>query len=97
MVKELDIDTGKPIAESGWGSANVNGVNARNCIKVLEYANGYVLRMRKLFGNGKLWLPKENVELLNVRNKTFFIPKYKELKCGQNTVKLYGKLSEYII
>lgn len=96
MVKEISKDAGALIRQSGWGSANINGVSLQNCVKVLVYTNGYELRVMGLFGGGKLWLPKNNTAVVGAAEKSFFSEKKVTVQSGQNCVLLYGKLSTYV-
>ena len=95
MATSLDFDPGPPLRESGWGSANINNVHANRCIKLVEYAAGWVLKMRRVFGNGILWLPKSQIEIDSVRQATFFRPRQISLRIGTDRVDLYGKLADF--
>ncbi len=63
MTRELDADTGMLLRESSWGSGYVNGVRARNCLRVAEYENGWIVQFAWLFGGGKLWMPKSGARI----------------------------------
>jgi hypothetical protein len=96
MTKELMDHTGSLIRESGWGSANVNGVSLQNCVKVLEYTNGYELRVMGIFGGGKLWLPKNSTSVAAISEQSFFKPQKVTIHSGKNSVFLFGKLTKYV-
>lgn len=90
-----EINGGVQLKSSGWGSGKINGMSATNCLKVVEFENGYLFRTMWIFGNEKLWLPKE-IPYVSIENNngSFFIPSNKVITWNNNKVVLYGKLSE---
>jgi len=97
MSKDFNVATGAHIKESGWGSMKVNGVTVRNCAKICEYQNGYMIRVMRIFGGGLLWLPKEQITKSDIESKGFFQQKSIEISCNGNNVVLYGVLAEFIV
>jgi hypothetical protein len=95
MTRELDGDTGMILRESSWGSGYVNGVRARNCLRVAEYENGWVVRIAWLLGGGKLWLPKSGARIQPERGG-FFSTKCSAIVCGENHVRLSGGLADFV-
>jgi hypothetical protein len=96
MRRELGVATGSTLRESGWGSASINGVGARNCAKVVEHAEGYVIRMMWLFGGGRLWLPKADLHVGDEQSSRFLVPRSRTIVSGHNRVVLYGNLVDAI-
>ena len=95
LVVELNVVTGLAIRESPWGSAWVNGVSASNCVKVVEYPDGWVIRMMPLFGNGKLWFPRGSTVVGQILPGRFLMPGHRIIVSGDNEVRLYGRLAEF--
>lgn len=96
-MKKGDIEQalGPILYDSGWGSADINGVNARNCAKVVEYKNGFVIMLMNIFGGGKLWVPRDRYTITESKPKRFLIyPQFKVIEWQGNKVKLIGKLSD---
>jgi hypothetical protein len=97
MTPELDVATGSPLRESRWGSAFINGISARNCAKLVEYQDGYVLRMMWIFGNGKLWLPKHTLHVgMEQPGRFFIVPRKRVPSSGRNQVILFDRLADFI-
>jgi len=96
MSKHLDMVTGEPIRTSGWGSASINGVSARNCVKLDEHPHGYVVRMMWFAGGGRLWLPKAGLQISEERPQRLFIPRSRTLISGMNQVILFGPLVDFV-
>lgn len=89
--------SGPVLSDSGWGSAKINGVSVNNCIKVIEYEQGYLLKMMYIFGNGKLWIPKGEYIVKETKPKRMFLfPEIKKISSHNNSVELYGKLAKSI-
>jgi hypothetical protein len=97
MSKFIDVDVGSPTNTTKWGSGDVNGVSMRNCIRVVSHNKGFVLETQKIFGGGRLWLPKEKIVLGEVTKKSFFKPKKLEIISENNRISLHGELADAII
>ncbi len=97
MSKLIEFDPGPPNNKTGWGSGNVNGVSMRNCLRVVSHNEGFVIETQKIFGGGKLWIPKEGMVIGEVAKKTFFKPKKIDITSENNRVSLHGKLIDAII
>lgn len=97
MSKLIYVDVGSPTSTTKWGSGNVNGVSMRNCIRVVSHNKGFVLETQKIFGSGKLWLPKEEIVLGKITKKSFFKPKKLEIISENNRISLHGELIDAII
>ena len=61
--------TGTKLDESGWGSAMIGRVRCNNCLKLVWFENGVMLRMMPLFGRGSLWLPGNQIEFGELEEK----------------------------
>jgi hypothetical protein len=96
MSRTLDVDTGPLLRESPWGSANVNGVGINNCVKIAEYPTGWLVWTMELAGGGKLWLHKGEVQVGELKSRTFFVPQSRTLKSSEHSVRLYGPLAEFV-
>ena len=96
MVKSLDFDPGEKIKSSGWGSAVINGVQAKNCVCIDVYSQGYVVRMMSLFGGARIWIEKASLTVIDEQSGTFFLPGYIEIKSKEEQIRLYGKLGRFI-
>jgi hypothetical protein len=97
MSKLIEVDVGPPTNTTKWGSGSVNGVSMRNCIRVVSHNKGFVLETQKIFGGGKLWLPKEKIVLGEITKKSFLKPKKLEIISEKNRISLYGELVDAII
>jgi hypothetical protein len=95
MTTRLELPLGEPLRRSQWGSASINGVRARNCVRVEEYSDGFVVRMMWLFGDGKLWLPKLGLHV-SKEQRTLFLFRSQVLESGVNRVVLFGRLAEFV-
>ena len=96
MTKRLEVATGEPLRCSKWGSASVNGVGARNCIKLEEHPDGFMVRMMWIFGGGRLWLPKAGLQVGDERPKRLFVPRSRTLISGMNQVILFDRLVDFV-
>jgi hypothetical protein len=83
------------LRESSWGSGYVNGVRARNCLRVAEYENGWLVRIAWLLGGGKLWLPKSGAKIQS-ETGGFFSTKFRVIVCGKDQVRLSGGLADFV-
>jgi hypothetical protein len=92
MTRHLDINLGTLLKTSSWGSAVINGMSARNSLRVKEYDKGYVLEIMWLLGGGKLWLAKDGLNIGEISKGSFFKPKKLELNNKDNHIILYGNL-----
>ena len=95
MTRALDVP-GEPLRSSRWGSAVINGVNAKGCAKIDEYADGYVIRMMPLFGGGQLWLPKSGLRVSEERRRRIIVPRSRVLISELNQVILFDRLADFI-
>lgn len=96
MSKRLNADTGMLLRESPWGSGAVNGVRARGCLRVAEYERGWTVRISKIFGDGKLWLPKSAASISQAQDGGVFSPKFRMMVCGEDRVRLFGSLADFV-
>lgn len=97
MSKDVDINVEAPIDTSEWGSGIVNGVSMKNALRVVCYSEGFLLETRKFLGGGKLWLPKSEIVINDITDKTMFKPKQLDVFSGKDRVSLYGALIDAII
>lgn len=95
MTRELDVATGRLLRASAWGSGSVNGVRARGCLRLTEYERGWVVRLSWLFGNGKLWLPKDGVRVGAPQPGGLFRPPSRTIQSGKDRVRLDGTLAAF--
>lgn len=95
MKYELDIEMGDLVRSSGWGSASVNGFGFQNCVKIEEYKDGYLFRSSWLFGNGQLWLPRNELRVGELKLGSFWMQDQRVLMCGTDQVILYGTLTKF--
>jgi hypothetical protein len=73
FVKEVTEHTGPKISTSGWrGCADINGIYFKNSIKVIRYEQGYMLKLFPIWGSGKLWVPKNEMEIIEQTVETLF-------------------------
>ncbi len=97
MTRHLNVSLGQVLSKSSWGSGVINGMSARNSLRVKEYEKGHVLEIIWLLGGGKLWLPKEDTTIGELVEGSFFRPKSLQLKYKSHKVTLYGKLINVFI
>ena len=71
--------TGNKLSQSSWGSALVNGVGCNNCLKIVWFENGILLRMMPIFGRGSLWLPGDQIEFGELEETQFLWIRSKKL------------------
>ncbi len=93
LTRTLQIETGPALRESPWGSALINGMRAYGCVKLVEYQDGYVLRMMWVFGDGKLWLPKQR---LRVGIFGAAAPRRRRLVSGEHELVLFEELADFV-
>jgi len=86
---------GEPRRSSGWGSADVNGIYCRNCLRLDEYDDGYLLRSMWLFGGGEIWLPRDAVKS-GEQVQRFLSPLGRRIVTGPHRVTLYGRLLNFV-
>ena len=97
MDREIRAVKGPLLRESGWGSALVNGVSARGCVKAAVYENGILLSLMPLFGGGHLWLPNEAISVESSSPRRWWIvPARRTLRCGDHRVTVYGALVDVL-
>ncbi len=96
MSRGLNVDTGRLLRESPWGSGSVNGVRARRCLRVAEYESGWIVRIAEVFGGGKLWLPKSGTKISQPQAGGLLSPEYSTIECGEDKVRLFGNLAEFV-
>ena len=97
MEKALSVELGDIIQTSKWGSGKVNGVSMQKCLRVIRCANGFILETQRIFGGGKLWIPKETLKIEERVSKKFLRPKKIKISSGENTILLLGNLADEII
>jgi len=97
MSLPIEVDVGSPISTTDWATGAVNGVLMKGCLRVVSYNKGFVLEARKIFGGGKIWLPKEKIVLGKMTQNTLFKRQELEFISENNKVSLYGKLGAAII
>lgn len=95
MTRTLDVP-GDPLRSSRWGSAVINGVNAKGCAKIDEYADGFVIRMMAAFGGGRLWLPKSGLQMSEQRPRRIIVPRSRVLISGFDQVILFDRLADFM-
>lgn len=95
MTRELDADTGRFFRESSWGSGYVNGARMRNCLRVAEYENGWLVQIAWLLGGGKLWMPKSGSRI-QPDSGGFSSTKCIAIVCGDDHVRLSGGLADFV-
>jgi hypothetical protein len=95
LKRTLDVDTGPPLRESGWGSANVNGIGINNAVKLAEHPTGWLVQAMWIIGGGKLWLPKDELRVGGHEAGTFLRPHSRTLRTGEHTIRLYGRLADF--
>jgi hypothetical protein len=96
MGTVLNVEPGRQLRESNWGSAVINGVRARNCVKLIEYIEGWELRMMSMLGGGRLWIPKEDVHLSAPEQRDLFGQRMRTITSGEHTVRLIGGLAGFL-
>lgn len=96
MTPQLEIETGEPVRVSRWGSALINGVRVRHCARIEEYREGYVVRTMWVFGGGRLWLPKRELQVSVKYPGNFLMPTSRVLTSGTNQVILYDTLTPFV-
>ena len=87
---------GEPRRSSGWGSADINGMYCRNCLKIDEYDDGFLLRNMWVFGAGEIWLPRDAVRAGRDSVRRFLTPTGWTIVSGEHRVTLYGRLARFI-
>jgi len=99
LVREITEHTGPKISSSGWyGRADINGMSFKNSIKVIHYEQGYVIKLFPIWGGGKLWMPKNELSIIEQTTDSLFTFNNSiSIKSGDNAVLLYGKLAEQIV
>jgi len=96
MSRTLDIDPGRLLRESSWGSGSVNGVRARGCLRVAEYESGWIVRIAGIFGGGKLWLPKSGAIISEPESGSLLFPRSRTIVRGKDNVRLFGGLADFV-
>lgn len=97
MRTDLDAVKGQKIRETSWGSASVNGVTAKGCIKAIEYSKGWVLKMQWVFGGYMLWIPRDGLSFGAWDKGSFWRPSSRTLYSGINTIQVYDELARFFI
>jgi len=97
MTKTIEVDSGRRLSSSTWGSGNVNGVGFKGALKVIRCNNGYILETSTLFGGGKMWLAQNEIHITETVPSTVLRPEQLKIECGNNKVTLYGDLVDEII
>jgi hypothetical protein len=89
-------DPGQPLRKSWWGDAGVNSVSCRGIAQVVEYRDGWLIRVLPTFIFGVLWLPKDKTEIGPLQPGGWFFPPRRILDCGSDSVVLLGHLADFI-
>ena len=91
------VDTtpiGEKITTLGTGSARIRGMNFGSTLTVDRYERGYLLRIPKIFGGGKMVVPDE--EIVGVRpGRGIGRQAVMELRSGR-TIRFFGKLAKVV-
>lgn len=94
MNEVIDGDLGPRIRTSKWGSAVINGVPASNCVKIEEYADGWVLRLMPLLGGGRLWLRKGLTTIGRIEHGRAQST-WRTVTFAQNVIIVHGRLADF--
>ncbi len=92
----LDFDPGPPLRKSWWGSGSVNGIPVSLGLQVVEYQKGWVVRMLPTWLFGVLWFPKDQTEVGELEQATWYSPRSRQLELGADTVLLTGHLAAFV-
>jgi len=57
MTDTVPASAGPRLDRSRWGNGNINGAQAKGCVRIERYATGFAVRMHPVFGNGLIWMP----------------------------------------
>ena len=94
LVNSIEEEKGRSVSESSWGSGRINGISLKNCLKILEYENGFILKIMPLFGGGMLWIPKESFKIVIRKEKSWLAPESTEITSGNHKLRFYAALSK---
>ena len=100
MVKRMRMSftasegTGGLLNESSWGSATINGTSMSNCVKLVQYENGWMVKMMPVFLGGKLWFPLTTIEIGPMETSKSTRGRYRTLKSGNHQVELIETLAD---
>jgi hypothetical protein len=92
----LDVDPGPPLRKSWWGDAGVNSVSCRGMAQVVEYEQGWLIRVLPTFVFGVLWMPKKETEVGPLEPGGWFIASRRRLDYRSDTVILCGHLADFV-
>jgi hypothetical protein len=62
MTDTVPAGAGPRLDRSRWGNGNINGAQAKGCVRIERYATGVAVRMHPVFGNGLIWMPQAQTE-----------------------------------
>ena len=96
MSRDVRLTLEPAETDSGWGSANVNGVGCGRWIRLTAYQGGWLLRMMPLFGGGKLWLPRDRAMIHPCEVAGPFHRRQRMLRRGTTVVVPYGRLADAV-
>lgn len=94
MSRKVDlIPLGEKLGELGTGSARIRGMNFSNCLIVDRYENGYLLRLWKIFGGGKMVIPDDEIVDISERSAIIGRSVVMELRDGRS-IRFFGHLAD---
>ena len=97
MEKCIDSDISRSISTSRWGSSLVNGVQFAGCSRIHRLDDGYVIEVMRIFGGGKLWLPRSAINNASrFPKKSFLSQSGVVISWESHQVTLYGTLASQI-
>lgn len=92
----LDFKLGRPLRRSWLGTGAVNEVSCRGMLQVVEYADGWLIRVHPTFIFGVMWLPKDKTTIDPLQPGGWFYPKSLRLDFGSDCVILNGHLADFV-
>jgi hypothetical protein len=90
MTDTVPASAGPRLDRSRWGNGNINGAQAKGCVRVERYATGLAVRMHPVFGNGLIWLPREQMEQ-SVEGTGHVV-----LTQGRHRIALFAELADFV-
>jgi hypothetical protein len=92
----LRVDAGPVLRTSRWGDADVNGVGFQECLRLVEYRDGWLIQAHWLMGGGQLWLPRAQTRVGDLKGVGWLSGASCTLEAGPDRVKLEGELADVI-
>ena len=96
MSKQITGATGNLIRRSRWGSAKINGVQFKSCVKLAEYEHGLLLRTMWIFGGGQIWMPRSELTIGPLRKVGVFRQRSRDLEWGGRRLSLLDGLAGFV-